>query len=145
MGESGLRAGDVEADDAAVAVPHRELGDLAAARLVPHRGDERAPAHRGARELGLGRALGQALVHGLDHRVEGEVLAQVLLRGVPRLGVDDAVGRLVEQPLAGHAAQAVGGLHHRDRVVEGLEVPHQGAGVGRLDEPPAERHGVGGR
>ena len=65
-------------------------------------------------------------------------MRQVLLGRVPRLGVDDAVGGQVERPLARDPVQAVRGLHHRDGVVERLQVPHQRAGVGRLDEPAPE-------
>ena len=72
-------------------------------------------------------------------------LVDVLLGGVADLGVDDAVGGQVLDALAGDPGDGRAGLHHGDGVVEGLEVAHQRAGVGRLDEPAAQRLRVGGR
>ena len=60
---------------------------------------------------------------------------QVLLRRVADLGVHDAVRRQVLHALARDPGDRLGVLHHRDGVVERLQVPHQGAGVRRLDEP----------
>jgi hypothetical protein len=42
--EAGLRAGDVEADDALVAVAHGQRRDLAGPGGVPHRGQQGADA-----------------------------------------------------------------------------------------------------
>ena len=48
---AGLGARDVEPDDALVAEPDRQLGDLARPRGVPHRGDQAAHRDRAARRL----------------------------------------------------------------------------------------------
>ena len=90
-------------------------------------------------------ALVEALLHGADDLVEGQARPDVLLGGVADLGVDDAVGRQVLDALARDPGERRAGLHDGDRVVEGLEVAHQRAGVGRLGEPGAERVGVVGR
>ena len=68
----------------------------------------------------------------------------MLLGGVADLGVHHSVGSEVLDALAGDPGERRLGLHHADRVVERLEVAHQGAGVGGLGEPPAERLGVVG-
>ena len=69
----------------------------------------------------------------------------MLLGGVADLGVDHPVGGEVLDALPGDPGECVGRLHHRDGVVEGLEVALQRARVGRLREPPPERLGVAGR
>ena len=139
--EARLGAGDVEAGDAAVAPRDGELGDLHRAGLVPHRGEQLADhdAPVGGRD-----ALVEALLDGRDDLVEGEPVADVLLGGVADLGVHDAVGGQVLDALAGHPGDPRGGLHDRDGVVEGLQVAHQRAAVGRLAEPPAQGVGVRG-
>ena len=71
-----------------------------------------------------------------------EPAGDVLLGGVAHLGVDDVVGREVLDALAGHPGQGVGLLHHRDGVVEGLEVALQRPRVGRLGEPATQRLGA---
>ena len=85
------------------------------------------------------------VLHGRDDLLEGEPLVEVLLGGVADLGVHDAVGGQVLHALPGHPGEVVGALHHRDGVVEGLQVALQRAAVGRLGEPAAERLGVVGR
>ena len=114
-----------------------ELGDLAGAGLVPHRGQQLAdddPCRRCAAIPSSKPALDRG-----DDLVEVEPAGDVLLGGVADLGVHDAVGGQVLDALAGDPRQRLGRLHHRDRVVEGLEVPLQRAGVGRLGEPATER------
>ena len=137
-----LGPGDVEAHDAPVAVRDDELGDLARASLVAHRGQQLAHDDR-ATALGRGRG---ALLEPLPHRVhdllQPEALPQVLLRGVAHLGVHHLVRGQVLDALPGHPAQVLGPLHDRDRVVEGLEVALQRPRVAGLDEPPAQRLGV---
>ncbi len=66
----------------------------------------------------------------------------MLLGGVAHLGVHHPVGGQVLHALARHPGQVVRALHHRDGVVEGLQVALQRAAVGRLGEPAAERLGV---
>ena len=92
---------------------------------------------------GGGHALLEALLDGGDDLVEGEAGGDVLLGRVADLGVHDAVRRQVLDTLARHPRQRGGGLHDRDRVVEGLEVLHQRAGVGHRREPLTQRLGVG--
>jgi hypothetical protein len=67
----------------------------------------------------------------------------VLLRRPALLRVHDAVRGEVEHRLARHAGQVVGRLHDGDGVVEGLQVPAERTGVGRIAEPVGERLGVG--
>ena len=117
-----------------------QLGDLHRARLVPHRGQQ-LPDHDPA--PGRRTALVEPLLDGGHDLVEGQPLGDVLLGRVAHLGVHDAVGGQVLHALAGDPGQRRGGLHHRDRVVERLEVALQRAGVGGLGEPAAERLGVG--
>ena len=138
-GEARLGAGDVEADDPGVAPLHGELGDLARPRLVPHRGEELADDDPAAR---VDHALLEAGPHRGHDLVESEPRGDVLLGGVADLGVDDPVGRQVGDALARHALDGGLRLHHRDGVVERLEIAHQRAGVGRLREPSAETVGV---
>ena len=66
------------------------------------------------------------------------------LGGEADLGVDDAVVGQVLDELPGHPAQVAGRLHHRDGVVEGLQVAHQGPGVRGLGEPAGQRLRVPG-
>ena len=75
--------------------------------------------------------------------VEREPLADVQLGREADLGVDDAVGGEVLRALGRDPGERPAGLHDADGVREGLEVALEGAGVGRLDEPAAERLGVG--
>ena len=142
---AGLRTRDVEADDPTVPVGHRELGDLPAHGLVPH-GREQLP-HLDQRPVAtsLLLALGEAVSHRLDHLRQRQPLLQVQLGGVADLGVDHAVGRQVEDALARHPPQRLGGLHHPDGVREGLQVALQRPAVRRVDEPAPQRVGVAGR
>jgi hypothetical protein len=141
--EARLRARDVEADDAEVAVAVGQLGDLQGACGVPHGGEQRAHADAVAVLPRAALAHAEALVDRLDDLFEGEALLQVLLGGVPDLGVDHAVLGEVLGALSGHAREGVLRLHHRAGVREGLQIPLQGAGVGRLAEPDPELVGVG--
>ena len=142
--EPGLGAGDVEADDTAVAVRDDELGDLARARGGAHRGQQRPhrDAVAGVRSNPL--ALREALEHGVDHLGQCEPAGDVQLGCEAHLGVHDPVGREVLRALRGHAHERRSGLHDADRVREGLEIALEGARVGRLDEPAAERDRIGG-
>lgn len=143
---SRLRAGDVEADHPGVAVADRELGDLHAARLVTHGGQQHADA-----DAEVTAAVGEALEHGLDDLLQRQPArpvaahaARVLFGGVADLGVHDPVARQVLGALVRDPGQRLGGLHHADGVVEGLQVALQRAGVGRLGEPGAQVVRVGG-
>ncbi len=83
-------------------------------------------------------ALAEPFVDRLDDLFEGEVAVEVLLGGVPDLGVDDAVGREVLGGLGGDPEEGLAGLHDPDGVRERLQVPLQRAGVRGLPEPGAE-------
>ena len=61
-----------------------------------------------------------------------------MLRCPPGLTVDHPIGRQILHELAGDATQLGGRLHHRDGVLEHLQVPDKGAGVSGLGKPPAE-------
>ena len=105
--------------------------------LVPHRGQQLAdddPAAAG------GHPLVEALLDRRDDLVERQAAARraARARSAPRRrrrrrrpGPRRTRGR--------PASMRRPGLHHGDGVVEGLEVAHQRAGVGRLGEPAAER------
>ena len=142
--ESVLGTGDVEADDAARAVPQGQLRDFDAAVGVAHGGDDLADLDRGSglREF-LAGFLEPAL-DGLDGVVQAESLAQVLLGGPAHLAVDHAVLDEVLDEFACHAGQRGLGLHHSDGVVEGFQVAFQRPGVGGGTEPGAEFLGIGG-
>ena len=90
------------------------------------------PSRRPSRHRGDGLGLGQPLLRVLLGRPAG-------------LAVDDAVGGEVLDELPGDPAQVLPRLHDGDRVLEGLEVAHQRAGVGGLDEPAPERLRAVGR
>ena len=108
---------------------------------MPHRGQQLADHDPAA---GRRLALVEALLHRVHDLVEREAAGEVLLGGVAHLGVDDAVGGQVLDALAGDPGELLGGLHHRDGVVEGLQVALQRAGVRGLGEPLPERLGVVG-
>jgi hypothetical protein len=112
-------------------VLYGELGDLAGPGLVAHRGQQLPYVDTGGRH-----PLVESELHRAHNLLEGEAVAQVLLRGVPHLGVHDAVTGQVLDALAGHPGDVVGALHHRNGVVERLEVAHQRAAVRGLGEPP---------
>ena len=131
-----LRAGDVEAGDPAVPPGHRERRDLHGAGRVTHRGQELAYDDPAA---GRGRPLLEALLHRGHDLVERQPRRDVLLGGVADLGVDDAVRGEVLHALAGDPGEGSAGLHHRDGVVERLQVAHQRAGVRGVGEPLAQR------
>ena len=143
--EADLGAGEVEADDAGVAVADDEPGHLLPAVGLPHGAQQRADPDRRAGGGGLRAAGREAVDHRLDDRLDGQPLRRRQLRREAHLGVDDAVGGEVERALAGHPVDRLGPLHHADGVREGLQVAHQRAGVGGLPEPAAEALGVGGR
>ena len=90
------------------------------------------------RGRGVGHALGQPVPDRLHRLGQAEPAGDVLLGRPPGLAVDHAVGRQVLDELPGHPAQVVGGLHHGDGVVEGLQEPLQRARAGGLPEPGAQ-------
>ena len=136
--EAGLGSRDVEADDAIVTPPHRELGDLTRPRLSAHGREQRVHRDRmtcGGRTLGSDR---EAVDHRADDIVEPELSLGVQLGGEPDLGVHDAVGRQVLGALSRDPHQRLARLHHRKRVVETLEVQHQVLLVRTRHEPLRE-------
>ncbi len=130
-------------DDAAVAPGDGELGDLPRPRLVPHRGEQlphhdpaagrrprprrSPPARRRRPRRGSARRRRAARGRSGSRRRPRR----------PRPGPRRTRGR--------PACRRGRGLHHRDGVVEGLEVAHQRPGVGGLGEPAAQRLRVGRR
>ena len=61
---------------------------------------------------------------------------------VADLGIDNAIGGEVDRALARNAAQRLLGLGHPDRVLEGLEVALERAGVRRIGKPLREGVGI---
>lgn len=110
---------------------------------MPHRGEQGADADAVAVGPGDALALTEARVDRLDDLFEGQAALQVLLGGVPDLGVDDAVLGEVLGALRGHPEERVTGLHDGAGVGEGLQIPGQRTGVGGLAEPDAELVGLG--
>ena len=142
--EADLRAGQVEADDAGVAVADDEPGHLVPAVGLAHGAQQRADPDRRPGRGGLGAAGREAVEDRLHGLLDRGALRGQQLRRHPDLGVDDAVGGQVQRALAGHPAHRLGPLHHPDGVREGLQVADQRAGVGGLPEPGAEGLGVTG-
>src|SRR5438093_5486373 len=128
-----LLAGDVEADDATLAVRDGELGHLERVGPVAHRGDDLAQRDR---VVSL-RALEPAR-DGLDDLLEVEPPLEVEDRRVTDLRVDDAVGRQVRAALVRDALETLGCLHDRDRVFEAAKVERQRARGRARVEPTAE-------
>ena len=135
-----LGAGDVEAGDPAVAPGDRQLGDLAGAGLVAHGGQQLADDDPAAGWPAIPSSKPRWTAATTSSSVQPS--GDVLLGGVAHLGVHDAVVGQVLDALAGDPGQRVGLLHHRDGVVERLEVALQRPGVRRLGEPAAQRVGV---
>ena len=125
-----LGAGDVEPGHAAVAVPHREFGDLQRARRRAHGGEQGVDGDATARAAGP-----EALEHRLDHLVEAQPARHVQFRGEPDLCVDHTVGGEVLRALGRHPDQGVAGLHDRHRVLEGVQVEVEVTPVGAALEP----------
>ena len=142
--EARLGAGDVEADDALVAVARWPV------RRSPATG-RRAASRSAARRPGCGgRPRGRRRSPSRKPSLTASTTSsrrqsglQVLLGRVADLGVDDAVGRQVLGALGGDPDQRLAGLHHRAGVGEGLQVAFQRAGVGRLAEPGPSLSRVG--
>ena len=87
-----------------------------------------------------GHPLVEARLHRGDDLVEGQPAGRRAARGRSAPRRTRRRRRPGPRRTRGRpGSSAVGRLHHRDRVVEGLEVAHQRAGVGRLGEPAAER------
>ena len=68
----------------------------------------------------------------------------MLLGRVAQLDIDDAVAREIEHGFAGDSGERGRRLHHREGVLEGLEVANERAGIGVLDESRRKGVGVGG-
>ena len=130
----------------AVPVAHRQLGDLHRPGRVPHRGQQRADPDRTAAAGRRGAAVGEPGQHRLDHlgqrsaRAPGAAPARTATRRRRTPSAARSTRALVGDPV-----QRLRRLHHADRVRERLQVALQRAGVGRRDEPRAERGRVGRR
>ncbi len=133
--ESRLGAGDVEPDDAVVAPPHRDLGDLARSRLSAHRGEERVHGDRMARGGGPLRPDPEAVDHRADDVIEPELALGVQLRREPDLRVHDTVGREILRTLCRDPHQGLACLHHGQRVIERFEVEDEVLLVRTRHEP----------
>ena len=139
---AGLGAGDVEAGHAVVPVVDGQLGDLPRRAGVPHGGEDLVHDDRTA---GVGDGVHpvlQAVPDGLDGLRRRQSLVEVLLRRPPCLAVHHSVSGQILDELTGHPPQVRRRLHHRDRVVEGLQVALQRAGGRGLEEPVPQRVGA---
>ena len=139
-GMAGLGPGDVEADDAGIAPPNGELGDLATVGRGAHGAQDRADRERGARRPGL-----ETFDDRPDHLVERQPSLAVQFRSETHLGVDDAVRGQVLSALPRHSLERVGVLHNADGVGEGLEVEHQVVAFRAPVEPAGQVVDIGGR
>ena len=92
--ESGFGASDVESDDAGIAVPHGELGDLVAACGLTHRRENRVDG-----EVGAIRATAEPVGDGGDDFIEREPCFEMQFGSEADLCVDDTVGGQVLRAL----------------------------------------------
>lgn len=136
---TGLGAGDVETDHAAIAPAHRQLGDLQAASCCAHR---RADGVDG--EVGAVRTAGESVHDGLHHLVEGEALLGAQFGSHAHLGVHHAVGGQVASTFVRHALDGVLVLHDSHGVGEGFQVQNEVVALGATVEPLGEIGHVGG-
>ena len=79
-------------------------------------------------------AAAEAVAHRLDVSANGEP-APVQLGREAHLGVDDAVGGEIDGRLVGDPFDALGRLHHRQRVLERREVLEDVLRLGAAGEP----------
>src|SRR5437867_6495401 len=132
--------GDVEADDALLAVGDRELGHLQRIRAVPHRADDLAQRDGIA---GFG-PLEAANDRG-DDLFEIHAALRAEDRRVADLPVHDPVARQVLAALVRDALDRVRGLHHRDGVREATQVERKRSTRRARVEPAGELAGIGCR
>jgi hypothetical protein len=121
-----------------VAITQRELGDVERRSRLPHRGEQLPhldllPARPTRRH-----PLGQAIPYSFDGLRKGQACPQMLLWRPARLRVNDPIGCQVCHELSSDPAQIRRCLHHRDGLIESLQVWHQRARVGRFGEPPTK-------
>ena len=135
-----LLAGDVEADDATVAVRDRQLRHLERVGPIAHRADDLAEADLmialGSREAALDRD---------DDLLEVQAPFGVEHRRVAHLRVHDAVAREVLAAFVCDTLDRLRGLHDRDRVREATEVERERSRSRAHVEPASELVGVFGR
>ena len=136
--EAGLRPGDVEADDALVAVPHRKLGGLDRAGRLAHRGDEQLQRDPPPLLARLMLALAEPVEDRRHHLVEREAALGGELGRVPHFGVDHTVGREVLGALGRNTLDRIACLEKGDGVAESLEVELEALTVGAAEEPARE-------
>ena len=116
---------DVEAADALIAEPDRELCDLTTECRLPH---GRADDTHG--QAAIRASLREARQRGGDDLVQRQALLSMEFRCEADLGVDDTVCRKVLSALARDAFDALPRLHDGDGVGERLEVEDQVVAVG---------------
>src|SRR5437773_4795043 len=137
---AGFFTGDVEADDALLAVSDRELGHLERVGAVAHRADDLAQRDRVA-------ALGplEAANDGGEDLLEVHAALGAEDRRVADLRVDDPVARQVLAALVRDALDRVGSLHDRDGVREAAEIERERSARGTRVEPAGELTRIDGR
>ena len=140
--KAGLGAGNVEADDPAVAILDGKLGDLARPGGVSHRRDERADPDPVTSLGRVGLAPPETQQGGVDDLLEREPAVGVLFRRPAHLGVDDAVIGEVLGAFLGYSGYSLGGLHDRDGVHERLEVALERTRTGSIPEPAGQLLGI---
>jgi hypothetical protein len=143
--EPGLRAGDVDADDALVAVTHRELRGLHGAGGLPHGGDEQLRRDPPPLHPRSALSFAEAVEDRPHHFVERQAALGGELGRIPHLGVEDVVGREVLDALGRHTLDRIPRLEEGNRVPEPVEVELEALGVGFEREPAGELGRVGRR
>jgi hypothetical protein len=100
--EALLGTGDVETDNAVVAVTNGKFGDLETPVGVTHCGNQLAGANETAVVVDVFHALLEAILNGFDNLVKGQAALQVLLWSPTNLTIDDAIFGKVVHEFASH-------------------------------------------
>ena len=143
--EPGLGACKVESDHLVVPGPQPvdQPGDLDRAVLGAHGAQDRV--HRDPAPGGSDVCLTAAEPgrDGVDHRLQREPSLLVQLRSEADLRVHHPVGGEIDDGLVGDPFDVLGGLHHRQGVLERRQVLQQVGGLCAAGEPRLQCVGVG--
>src|SRR6266550_7474480 len=137
---AGFLTGDVEADDALLAVSDRELGHLERVGAVAHGADDLTQ-----RDGIVGFGPLEAANDGSEDLLEIHAALGAEDRRVADLRIDDPVARQVLAALVRDALDRVASLHDRDGVREAAEIERERSARGTRVEPPRELTRIRGR